>query len=225
MSTVRYAIGGDNIVGVKQAGNAVIPLSVQYSPEYIDTLDKIRNTPVVTGDGRSVPLGDVADVSVRKMPEMIRERQRQPRRLHLRRSAERDRPGLRGQARRRFSRQNLTLPTGYSVEWTGLYEYAAAARARLRLIVPLTLVIIFGLLVVAFRSVVGEHPHPAVGAVRDGRRRVPAVDARLPDDDGGHRRLHLAVRRRRADRHHHGHLHPRRRSITRDDRASRTSTR
>ena len=72
MATVRYAIGGDNIVGVKQADNTVIPLSVQYSPEYIDTLDKIKNTPVVTGDGRAVPLGDIADVSVRKMPEMIR---------------------------------------------------------------------------------------------------------------------------------------------------------
>src|SRR5436309_15955575 len=49
--------------------------------------------------------------------------------------------------------KSLTLPAGYSVEWTGLYQYAAAARVRMRLIVPLTLVIIFGLLVVAFRSV------------------------------------------------------------------------
>src|SRR5205085_11957619 len=49
--------------------------------------------------------------------------------------------------------KTLTVPTGYSLEWTGLYQYADAARARLRLVVPLTLVIIFGLLVVAFRSV------------------------------------------------------------------------
>ena len=56
-------------------------------------------------------------------------------------------------AARQFLTQNLTLPTGYSVEWTGLYQYAAAARARLRLVVPLTLVIIFALLVIAFRSV------------------------------------------------------------------------
>jgi len=48
---------------------------------------------------------------------------------------------------------NLALPTGYSIEWTGLYQYAAAARARLRVVVPLTLVIIFGLLIIAFRSV------------------------------------------------------------------------
>jgi Cu(I)/Ag(I) efflux system membrane protein CusA/SilA len=152
MTTVRYAIGGDNIVGVKQAGNAIVPLSVQYSPEYIDTLDKIKNTPVVTGDGRSVPLGDIADVAVRKMPEMIRN----------------DNGVLAGyiyvdlqnitgpdyvDAAQAALTKQLKLPDGYSVEWTGLYQYATAARARMRLIVPLTLAIIFGLLVVAFRSV------------------------------------------------------------------------
>src|SRR5437867_6132770 len=152
MSTVRYAIGGDNIVGVKQANSTIIPLSLQYSPEYIDTLDKIRNTPVVTGDGRSIRLSQIADVSVRKMPEMIRN----------------DNGSLAGYifidlqnvtgpdyvARaRQFLEMNLTLPTGYSMEWTGLYQYADAARARLRLIVPFTLVIILALLVVAFKSV------------------------------------------------------------------------
>src|SRR4029079_18115702 len=50
MATVRYAIGGDNIVAVKEASGSIIPLSVQYSSEYLDTLDKIRNTPVVTSD-------------------------------------------------------------------------------------------------------------------------------------------------------------------------------
>ena len=152
MSTVRYAIGGDNIVGVKESGDVIIPLSVQYSPEYIDTLDKIRNTPVVTGDGRSVPLGDVADVSVRKLPEMIRNDNGK-----LAGYVYVDVQGVTGpdyvDNARQFLAKNLTLPAGYAVEWTGLYEYAAAARARLRLIVPLTLVIIFGLLMVAFKSV------------------------------------------------------------------------
>jgi Cu(I)/Ag(I) efflux system membrane protein CusA/SilA len=152
MATVRYGIGGDNIVGVKQSNNTSIPLSVQYSPEYLDTLDKVKNTPVATADGRSVPLRDIADVSIRKMPEMIRN----------------DNGTLAGyiyvdlqdvtgpdyvDRAQAFLAKNLTLPTGYSVEWTGLYQYAAVARARMRLIVPLTLVIIFGLLIVAFRSV------------------------------------------------------------------------
>ncbi len=153
MSTVRYAIGGDNVAGVKEAEGALVPLNVQYSPEYIDTVDKLKKTPVVTADGRSVPLGDVADVAVRKMPEMIRN----------------DNGGLAGyiyvdllqgvtgpdyvERAQEFLAKNLMLPQGYTIEWTGLYEYATAARARMRIIVPITLAIIFGLLVVAFRSV------------------------------------------------------------------------
>src|SRR5262249_28374193 len=96
--------------------------------------------------------GDVADVAVRKMPEMIRD----------------DNGKLSGyiyvdiqnvtgpdyvERTQQFLSKNLTLPTAYTVEWTGLYQYASAARARLRAVVPLTLVIIFALLVIAFRSV------------------------------------------------------------------------
>ena len=123
MSTVRYAIGGDNVVGVKQPDNTVVPLSVQYSPEYIDTLDKVRNTPVVTADGRSVPLGDIADVSVRKMPEMIRNDNGSLAGYIYVDLSGRHRARLRG-AGKRFLAKNLTLPTGYTVEWTGLYQYA-----------------------------------------------------------------------------------------------------
>src|SRR5437762_3796027 len=72
MMTVRYAIGGDNVVGIKEANNVITPLNVQYSPEYTDTLEKVKGTPVVTADGRAVPLSDVATVAVRKMPEMLR---------------------------------------------------------------------------------------------------------------------------------------------------------
>jgi Cu(I)/Ag(I) efflux system membrane protein CusA/SilA len=54
---------------------------------------------------------------------------------------------------RAYLEKNLTLPAGYSVEWTGLYQYSEAAADRLRIVVPLTLAIIFGLLVMAFKSV------------------------------------------------------------------------
>jgi copper/silver efflux system protein len=152
MMTVRYAIGGDNVVGVKQSDNTVIPLNVQYSPEYTDTLEKVKNTPIVTADGRAIPLNNVADVSVRKMPEMLRN----------------DDGNLSGyvyvdlqnvtasdyvEKAKAFLAQKLDMPMGYSIEWTGLYQYTEAARARLRFIVPITLIIIFGLLVIAFRSV------------------------------------------------------------------------
>jgi copper/silver efflux system protein len=49
--------------------------------------------------------------------------------------------------------KNLSLPAGYSIEWTGIYRYAAEARAKLAFVVPVTLIIIFVLLLLAFRSV------------------------------------------------------------------------
>ena len=187
MATVRYAIGGDNIVGVKQPDKTIIPLAVQYSPEYIDTLDKLKNTPVVTGDGRSVPLGDIADVSVRKLPEMIRN----------------DNGSLAGyiyvdiqnvtgpdyvDSAQKFLAKNLMLPNGLH------RRMDRALRVRRRGACPAAA----GRTVHAhhhFRTARGrvqirvrKRAHPAVGAVCDGRGRVSAVDAGLPDDDGGDRR-------------------------------------
>ena len=149
---VRYGIGGDNALGVKQADNTIIPLGIQFSAEYLDTVEKIRNTPLVAANGDAVPLSEVADVSIRKMPEMIRN----------------DNGSLAGyvyvdirnvtpvdyvDGARAYLAKNLMLPAGYSVEWTGLYQYSDAASDRLRIVVPLTLAIIFGLLVMAFKSV------------------------------------------------------------------------
>src|SRR5438876_3755266 len=152
MMTVRYAIGGDNVVGIKDANNVVTPLNVQYSPEYTDTLEKVKGTPVVTADGRAVPLSDVATVAVRKMPEMLRNDDG-----HLSGYVYVDlqniTPSDYVEKAREFLAKNLTLPPGYSIEWTGVYKYTEEARARMRVIIPITLVIIFGLLVVAFRSI------------------------------------------------------------------------
>ena len=152
MMTVRYAIGGDNVIGIKEAGNVVTPLNVQYSPEYTDTLEKVKTVPVVTADGRAVPLSDIATVSVRKMPEMLRNDDGHLSGyvyIDLQNVTPADYVEKAGQ----FLAKNLALPSGYSIEWTGEYKYTQEARARMRLIVPITLAIIFGLLVLAFRSV------------------------------------------------------------------------
>jgi len=152
MMTVRYAIGGDNVVGVKEANNVVTPLNVQYSPEYTDTLEKVKGTPVITADGRAVPLSDIATVGVRKMPEMLRN---DDGRLsgYVYVDLQNITPSDYVEKAREFLAKNLTLPPGYSVEWTGVYKYADEARARMRVIIPITLMIIFGILVLAFRSV------------------------------------------------------------------------
>jgi len=151
MSTVQFAIGGDNVVSIRQPDKTLVPLALQYSPEYTDTLAKIRNTPVITAGGQSVPLGEVADVGVREAPEMIRN----------------DNGSLAGyiyvylrgvtapeyvDRAKEYLRGKLTLPPGYSMEWTGLFQYAAEARSKLAVVVPITLVIMFLLLMMAFRS-------------------------------------------------------------------------
>lgn len=150
-ATVRYGVGGDNVVSIPQPDQSRIPLALQYSGEYTDTLHKVGSVAVITAAGRSVPLSEVADVGVRKMPEMLRDDNGQLAGYvyvylsgvtapdYVRRAQ----AALRGK---------LQLPDGYGVEWTGLYKYAEEARARLGYIVPLTLVIIFGLLWLAFRS-------------------------------------------------------------------------
>lgn len=152
MSTVRFALGGDNVIGIRQPDKTIVPLAVQYSPEYIDTMAKVRSTAVVTGDGRSVPLGDIGEVAVREAPEMIRNDNGDLAGyiyVYLR-----DITGPEYVTRARdYLRTKLTLPPGYSVEWTGLYRYAEDARAKLRIVVPITLVIMFVLLMMAFRSV------------------------------------------------------------------------
>jgi Cu(I)/Ag(I) efflux system membrane protein CusA/SilA len=152
MSTVQFALGGDNVVHIRQADKTRVPLALQYSPEYVDTLAKVRNAPVITEDDRSVPLGEIADVSVREAPEMIRN----------------DNGDLAGyiyvyldrvtapeyvDRAREYIQGKLTLPPGYTMEWTGTYRYAEEARATLRWVVPITLVIMFVLLMMAFRSV------------------------------------------------------------------------
>jgi len=151
MLTVRYGIGGDNLIGIRQPDNTVVPLAVQYSAEYLDTVAKVRNTPVLGASG-PVALLELGDVSVRKLPEMLRN----------------DNGTLSGyiyvdiegvtatdyvRSGQAVLASRVSLPTGYSLEWTGLYEYTTAAGSRLRVIIPITLAIIFGLLVLTFRSV------------------------------------------------------------------------
>jgi len=150
--TVRYAIGGENVAGIKQADNTLIPLGMQYAPEYIDTMEKIRAAPVVTEDGRSVLIREIGEVAVRKMPEMIRNENGDLAGYIYVDLDGVTAPDYVGKAKP-FLAENLTLPPGYSVEWTGLYQYTEDARSKLQVVVPLTLVIMFALLLLAFRSV------------------------------------------------------------------------
>jgi len=152
MLTVRYALGAENVMKIRDQNAALIPFGMQYSPEYIDTLEKVKHLPVITADGRAVDLSVIADVSVRKMPEMIRNENGQ-----LAGYIYIDIAGLTAveyvNNAKSVLLDKLMVPDGYSLEWTGSYQYAEQAKHRLVWIVPLSLLIMFGLLLLAFKSI------------------------------------------------------------------------
>jgi Cu(I)/Ag(I) efflux system membrane protein CusA/SilA len=152
LATVRFAIGGDNVIGIRQADKTIVPLSIQYSPEYTDTLAKVRATPVITDDGRSVALSDIADVAVREAPEMIRNDNGELAGYIYVYLRDITGPEYVERAREHLNAE-LKLPPGYSTEWTGLYQYTEDARSKLSIVVPITLIIMFVLLMLAFNSV------------------------------------------------------------------------
>ena len=152
LATVRFAIGGDNVIGIRQADKTIVPLSIQYSPEYTDTLAKVRATPVITDDGRSVALSDIADVAVREAPEMIRNDNGELAGYIYVYLRDITGPEYVERAREHLNAE-LKLPSGYSTEWTGLYQYTEDARSKLSIVVPITLIIMFVLLMLAFNSV------------------------------------------------------------------------
>ena len=151
MLTTRYGIGGENLIAIPQVDNSKVSLSVQYSPEYIDTLNKVRNVPVMNIKGQAVPLDSIADVSVRKLPEMLRNDNGQlTAYLYINVDNISDIDYVR--EAKTYLNNNLRLPDGYSLQWTGTSTYAEAAQSHLIWIVPITLVIMFTLLMLAFKS-------------------------------------------------------------------------
>ena len=152
MLTARYAIGGDNVVAIRDGNNLQVPLSIQYAPEYIDTLAKIRGSPVVTSAGRSVAIEEIADVAVRKMPEMVRNDDGELTGYVFVDAGDFN-PTEYVEKARSFLQKNLVLPPGIALQWTGEHEDTARVRSRLATILPLTLLLMFALLVAAFRSV------------------------------------------------------------------------
>jgi copper/silver efflux system protein len=149
-SVVSAAIGGENI-GETIEGLQRFPISVRYPREVRDSVDKIRALPMVTERGAQIRLGDVAAVRIADGPPMLKsENARLSGWVYV---------DIRGRdlasAVREMQRAvaaEVKLPPGYSISWSGQFEYYERAAARLKLVVPATLAIIFILLYVTFRS-------------------------------------------------------------------------
>ena len=148
-SFVSSAIGGDNI-GETIEGLERFPISVRYPRELRDSVEKLRDLSMLTERGAQIRLGDVADISISNGPPMLKSENARLSSwvyidLHGRAlsSAVRD-------MQQAVARQ-VRLPPGYSLSWSGQFEFLERATARLKVVVPATLVIIFVLLYLTFR--------------------------------------------------------------------------
>ncbi|MDE2623385.1 MAG: efflux RND transporter permease subunit, partial [Betaproteobacteria bacterium] len=146
---VAYAVGGEN-VGETVEGLARYPISVRYPREIRDSVEKLKALPIYTEQGQQITLGAVARVAVADGPPMLKSENARLSGWVYVDVRGRDLAAV-AQDLRRAVAQKVKLTPGVSLAYSGQFEYLERANARLKLVVPATLLIIFALLWVTFR--------------------------------------------------------------------------
>jgi Cu(I)/Ag(I) efflux system membrane protein CusA/SilA len=149
-AVISSAVGGEN-VGETVEGLQRFPINVRYPREIRDSLEKLRSLPVVTERGQRLVLSDVADIRITDGPPMLRsENARLSGWVYV---------DIRGrdlrsavQDMQRVVGAKVRVPPGYSVSWSGQFEFLERATAKLKVVVPFTLLIIFVLLYLTFSA-------------------------------------------------------------------------
>jgi Cu(I)/Ag(I) efflux system membrane protein CusA/SilA len=145
---ISGAVGGE-AVGQTVEGLARYPISVRYPRELRDSLDGLRALPIVTPGRQQITLGSVAQVRVADGPPMLKSENGRPSTWVYIDVRGRDLSSVAGDLQRAVSHQ-VKLSPGVSVAYSGQFEYLQRAEARLALVVPATLLIIFILLFFIF---------------------------------------------------------------------------
>ncbi|MES1927199.1 efflux RND transporter permease subunit [Salinisphaera sp. T31B1] len=150
-NVIRTAIGGMNITETVE-GLERYPVNLRYPRDWRNSVDSLRQLPIVTARGGHVRLGDVADVYIEDGPPMIKSEAAQLTGWTYVDIADRDVGSYVAEAQKVVADQ-IQLPPGYSLTWSGQYEYMQKARKSLALVIPVTVALIALLLYMAFRSV------------------------------------------------------------------------
>ena len=148
---VESVIGGESITTTVE-GRERYPVSVRYSRELRDDPERLKRILIPTMNGAQVPLGQLAELRLASGPAMIRDEDGQLSGYVYVDMAGRDIGGYVEEAKKKVAEQ-VELPAGYMITWSGQYEYMERAKERLIYVVPLTLLVIFLLLYINFKSV------------------------------------------------------------------------
>ncbi|MBI5622736.1 MAG: efflux RND transporter permease subunit [Elusimicrobia bacterium] len=143
-AVIMSAIGGETVTTTVE-GRERYTVSVRYAREFRDDLAKLKRVLVPAMGGAQVPLAQLADVSLKLGPAMIRNENGLLAGYVYVDVAGRDIGGYVGEAKEKAA-EALRLPTGYSLQWSGQYENMARVKERLKVVIPLTLFIIIFLL-------------------------------------------------------------------------------
>ncbi len=147
-SVVASLIGGDNI-GETIEGLARYPINVRYPREWRDTVDRLTQLPIVTPQGSQITLGMVAKIKVSDGPPMLKSENARPSGWVYIDVRGRDLASVVHDLRTAVAREVKLVP-GMSLAYSGQFEFLERANARLKLVVPATLLIIFVLLYLTF---------------------------------------------------------------------------
>jgi Cu(I)/Ag(I) efflux system membrane protein CusA/SilA len=146
---VRTALGGMRVATTVE-GRERYPINVRYPRDVRDSLEKLRNLTVVTPSGAQIPLAEVADITIESGPGLIKtENARLNGWIYIDIEG-RDLGSYVKDAQQQVA-EKVNLPAGYSISWSGQYEFMKRAVERLTTIVPITLSVIVLLLYMSFR--------------------------------------------------------------------------
>lgn len=166
---IGAAIGGMQ-VAMTTEGLERYPINIRYPQDWRNSISELRALPIVTPIGAQVQLQEVADVRIEMGPAMIKtENARLNGWIYV--DIEGRDLGSFVEEAQKMVMDNIELPAGYTISWSGQYEYLLRAKEKLTLVIPITLAIIILLLYVNFRSftevliVMGTLPMALVGGV------------------------------------------------------------
>jgi copper/silver efflux system protein len=147
---IQSALGGENVTQTIE-GRQRYPVNVRYARDFRADLPALQRVLVNTPRGASVPLGQLAQVTLTTGPAMVRDEDGQLAGYVYVDTATTDIGGYVAAAKAAIAR-GVTLPAGYTLQWTGQYEFQMRARERLKILIPIVFFVIFILLYLTFHS-------------------------------------------------------------------------
>ncbi|HKN82183.1 MAG TPA: CusA/CzcA family heavy metal efflux RND transporter, partial [Pyrinomonadaceae bacterium] len=149
---IEKGIGETNLT-VTIEGRRRFPVRVRYAPEFRGSPQELGQIPISSPTGAPIPLAQLADIRSVEGPSMISSENGLLRGTVLLNVRGRDVGSFVDQARIALAQQ-VQLPTGYYIAWSGQYENQQRARQRLLIVIPIVLLVIFGLLYITYHSAI-----------------------------------------------------------------------